>query len=291
MNSAKQHWAVLGIGYMWKMNQSVSFALVIYGVLSAALLARSVWEADGLIDALATLGVDPLYDGVSGSLNVAWFDCLLFFLFGMKEPSGAINEVLMLNIAWVLLFLLVGFAACCSAGYKCTLPVALRCGGRKRQALIMLLWLVTVVLLLLAELAVIAYIVPAALGVLAQGDICSLSPYVQLLVGEEVSSLELADLGLMFVANAAWLIAAALGVAAFCTIAGRPLAMLLLLGLAVGSAYAPTAFPLLDYAMVARSAIFGSGLIEPLMSVFIAVVVDAAALLLLVVARMRAEWK
>ena len=43
MNSAKQHWAVLGIGYMWKMNQSVSFALVIYGVLSAALLARSVW--------------------------------------------------------------------------------------------------------------------------------------------------------------------------------------------------------------------------------------------------------
>ena len=43
--------------------------------------------------------------------------------------------------------------------------------------------------------------------------------------------------------------------------------------------------------MVARSAIFGSGLIEPLMSVFIAVVVDAAALLLLVVARMRAEWK
>lgn len=78
MNSAKQHWAVLGIGYMWKMNQSVSFALVIYGVLSAALLARSVWEADGLIDALATLGVDPLYDGVSGSLNVAWFDCLLF---------------------------------------------------------------------------------------------------------------------------------------------------------------------------------------------------------------------
>ena len=279
MNSAKQHWAVLGIGYMWKMNQSVSFALVIYGVLSAALLARSVWEADGLIDALATLGVDPLYD------------CLLFFLFGMKEPSGAINEVLMLNIAWVLLFLLVGFAACCSAGYKCTLPVALRCGGRKRQALIMLLWLVTVVLLLLAELAVIAYIVPAALGVLAQGDICSLSPYVQLLVGEEVSSLELADLGLMFVANAAWLIAVALGVAAFCTIAGRPLAMLLLLGLAVGSAYAPTAFPLLDYAMVARSAIFGSGLIEPLMSVFIAVVIDAAALLLLVVARMRAEWK
>ena len=264
---------------------------MIYGVLSAALLARSVWEADGLIDALATLGVDPLYDGVSGSLNVAWFDCLLFFLFGMKEPSGAINEVLMLNIAWVLLFLLVGFAACCSAGYKCTLPVALRCGGRKRQALIMLLWLVTVVLLLLAELAVIAYIVPAALGVLAQGDICSLSPYVQLLVGEEVSSLELADLGLMFVANAAWLIAVALGVAAFCTIAGRPLAMLLLLGLAVGSAYAPTAFPLLDYAMVARSAIFGSGLIEPLMSVFIAVVVDAVALLLLVVARMRAEWK
>ena len=291
MNSAKQHWAVLGIGYMWKMNQSVSFALVIYGVLSAALLARSVWEADGLIDAWATLGVDPLYDGVSGSLNVAWFDCLLFFLFGMKEPSGAINEVLMLNIAWVLLFLLVGFAACCAAGHKCTLPVALRCGGRKRQALIMLLWLVTVVLLLLAELAVIAYIVPAALGVLAQGDICSLSPYVQLLVREGVSSLELADFGLMLVANAAWLIAVALGVAAFCTIAGRPLAMLLLLGVAVGSAYAPTALPLLDYAMIARSAIFGPGLIEPLMSMFIAVVVDAVALLLLVVARMRAEWK
>lgn len=291
MNSAKQHWAVLGIGYMWKMNQSVSFALVIYGVLSAALLARSVWEADGLIDAWATLGVDPLYDGVSGSLNVAWFDCLLFFLFGMKEPSGAINEVLMLNIAWVLLFLLVGFAACCAAGHKCTLPVALRCGGRKRQALIMLLWLVTVVLLLLAELAVIAYIVPAALGVLAQGDICSLSPYVQLLVREGVSSLELADFGLMLVANAAWLIAVALGVAAFCTIAGRPLAMLLLLGVAVGSAYAPTALPLLDYAMIARSAIFGPGLIEPLMSMFIAVVVDAVALLFLVVARMRAEWK
>lgn len=291
MNSAKQHWAVLGIGYMWKVNQSVSFALVIYGVLSAALLARSIWAADGLIDARATLGVDPLYDGVSGSLSVAWFDCLLFFLFGMREPSGAVNEVLMLNIAWVLLDLLVGFAACCAAGHKCTLPVALRCGGRKRQALIMLLWLVTVVLLLLAELAVIAYIVPAALGVLAQGDICSLSPYVQLLVREGVSSLELADFGLMLVANAAWLIAVALGVAAFCTIAGRPLAMLLLLGLAVGSAYAPTAFPLLDYAMVARSAMFGPGLIEPLMSMFIAVVADAVALLLLVVARMRAEWK
>lgn len=291
MNSAKQHWAVLGIGYMWKVNQSVSFALVIYGVLSAALLARSIWAADGLIDARATLGVDPLYDGVSGSLSVAWFDCLLFFLFGMREPSGAVNEVLMLNIAWVLLDLLVGFAACCAAGHKCTLPVALRCGGRKRQALIMLLWLVTVVLLLLAELAVIAYIVPAALGVLAQGDICSLSPYVQLLVREGVSSLELADFGLMLVANAAWLIAVALGVAAFCTIAGRPLAMLLLLGAAVGSAYAPTALPLLDYAMIARSAIFGPGLIEPLMSMFIAVVVDAVALLFLVVARMRAEWK
>lgn len=291
MSAAGRHWVVSGIEYMWKVNRSVSFVLTVYGVLSAVLLARSIWAADSLLDVWTTLGVGPSYGGGSGLLSVTWVDCLLFFLFGMKEPSGAINEVLMLNIAWVLLFLLVGFAACCSAGYKCTLPVALRCGGRKRQALIMLLWLVTVVLLLLAELAVIAYIVPAALGVLAQGDICSLSPYVQLLVGEEVSSLELADLGLMFVANAAWLIAVALGVAAFCTIAGRPLAMLLLLGLAVGSAYAPTAFPLLDYAMVARSAIFGSGLIEPLMSVFIAVVVDAAALLLLVVARMRAEWK
>ena len=49
MNSAKQHWAVLGIGYMWKVNQSVSFALVIYGMLSAVLLARSVWAADGFL--------------------------------------------------------------------------------------------------------------------------------------------------------------------------------------------------------------------------------------------------
>lgn len=291
MNSAKRHWVVLGIGYMWKVNQSVSFALVINGVLSAALLARSVWAADSLIGTWATLGVDPSCDGVSGSLSVTWFDCLLFFLFGMKEPSGAINDVLTLNTAWVLLFLLVGFAACCAAGQKCTLPVASGCGSRKKQALVMLLWLVTVVLLMLAELAVIAFIVPAALGVLAQGDICSLSPYVQLLVREGASSLELADFGFMFAANAAWLIAMALGVAAFCTIASRPLAMLLLLGLAVGSAYAPTDLPLLDYAMVARSAMFGLGLVEPLMSMLTAVVVDAAALLLLVVARMRTEWK
>ena len=289
MSSTKRHWIVSGIGYMWKVNRSVSFTLVVYGVLSATLLVRSIWAADSLLDARTMLEVGSSYDGTSDLLSVTWFDCLLFFLFGMKEPSGAINEVLTLNIAWVLLFV-TGFAACCGVGQKCTLSVALGCGSRKRQALVMLLWLVTVVLLLLAELAVVAYIVPAALGVLAQGDICSLSPYVQLLVKEGASSLELVDFGLMFVANAAWLVAVALGVSAFCAVVSRPLAMLLLLGLAVGSGCAPTAFPLLDYAMLARSTMFESGLIDPLMSLLIAAVADVAALLLLITARVHAEW-
>ena len=290
MSSTKRHWIVSGIGYMWKVNRSVSFTLVVYGVLSATLLVRSIWAADSLLDARTMLEVGSSYDGTSDLLSVTWFDCLLFFLFGMKEPSDAINEVLTLNIAWVLLFVLTGFAACCGVGQKCTLSVALGCGSRKRQALVMLLWLVTVVLLLLAELAVVAYIVPAALGVLAQGDICSLSPYVQLLVKEGASSLELVDFGLMFVANAAWLVAVALGVSAFCAVVSRPLAMLLLLGLAVGSGFAPTAFPLLDYAMLARSTMFESGLIDPLMSLLIAAVADVAALLLLITARVHAEW-
>ncbi len=290
MGPAKRHWLVSGVVYMWKVNRSVSFALVVYGVLSVALLERSIWAADGLLDAWSTLGLEPSYGGVSGSLSATWFDCLLFFLFGMGEPTGAINEVLTLNIAWVLLFVLVGFAACCAAGQKCTLPVSLGCGSRKRQALVMMLWLVTVVLLLLAELAAIALVVPAALGVLAQGEALSLSPYVQLLVGEGANSLELADLALMLAANVAWLVAAALGVATSCAIIGRPFAMLLLLGLTVGSACAPTAFPLLDYAMVARSTMFGSGSIEPLTSLLAAVVVDVAALLVLVATRVRAEW-
>ncbi len=261
-----RHRITASVRYLWLRCPYIMAGLVIVAALTALSLSIALENASREIELAARLGgVSALCNpDESFPVSPSITDCLVYILFGMKEPDPAAQLVVPFNMLWAAPYLLVAFSSSRLAPYYGVLCTSLR--SRLKAQAAFAIWLASFVFVwVLLAFTVSGAVLVAKTQASIEG-LPAITAQASLMTNTAIVDSSLGDMGLMILSRILYLLAMGLFAFSLARRAKCGVSFLACLLLVVGSAYLPGALPLPDITMIARSTMVSADGTSPWMA-------------------------